>query len=588
MAAECRGSMFTECSRPHLGRRYPYYLLAVTLLVVLAPSLSAQQTYSPGLPSGAAGGALPGLGAAAGRGGGFGAAPGLGGGLGGATPGLGPTLGGASQFPSAAAGTPTVAGGRRAKTRGWSITPYLTAGEIFSDNITLAAPGNERADFVTELVPGVSIRGVGPRLSLAFDYAAQGIAYARGTRSPTINHHLQALSTAELIRQLLFLDVRGSVSQVLISGGGPISSNSIAVTSNQTSVATYSVSPYVRHHFGDFADGLVRYTLDGVHYSRGTGQSSGSTVTRAGGLGVNTAATDNIANAVDTQLRSGSRFRRLPWAVSAHTQTVHYTDAPNSTFRRFQGNLRYRITRIWGLTFTGGYENDSFQTTRTSPTGFFWQAGGTWTPSPRTSLAAGYGERFFGSTYFLQFRHQSRRTVWTASYNEDVTTVRQILLQRQVIPLTDAFGNPILVPGTNTVLAVAVNTPTLTNQAVVNKSFQGSMAIRGVRTKASVSAYVDQRDYQLTNTTESVFGFHAEGTRRLSPRISGRIIGGWQRTLPQQGGSREYWTGGVSLTRQFNPYVSGTLDYRYTQQDSNTTSNHYRENQISAFVRVNF
>ena len=41
-----------------------------------------------------------------------------------------------------------------------------------------------------------------------------------------------------------------------------------------------------------------------------------------------------------------------------------------------------------------------------------------WIPSARTSLAAGYSQRFFGKSYNLDLQHSSRRFSNTITYDE--------------------------------------------------------------------------------------------------------------------------------------------------------------------------
>ena len=48
----------------------------------------------------------------------------------------------------------------------WKITPGLDLKETYTDNVRLAPPGHEKSDFITQVNPGISQSGTGPRLKL--------------------------------------------------------------------------------------------------------------------------------------------------------------------------------------------------------------------------------------------------------------------------------------------------------------------------------------------------------------------------------------------------------------------------------------
>ena len=80
----------------------------------------------------------------------------------------------------------------------WRITPRLSVGATYSDNIRLAPTDEAEGDLVLQVDPGVSIRKQGGRLDLRLDYTAQGLLYANNSDASTINNNLLAFGTAEL------------------------------------------------------------------------------------------------------------------------------------------------------------------------------------------------------------------------------------------------------------------------------------------------------------------------------------------------------------------------------------------------------
>ena len=56
---------------------------------------------------------------------------------------------------------------------GWRITPRLSVGATYSDNIRLAPTDQAEGDWVWQVDPGISVRKEGGRLNLRLDYTAQ-------------------------------------------------------------------------------------------------------------------------------------------------------------------------------------------------------------------------------------------------------------------------------------------------------------------------------------------------------------------------------------------------------------------------------
>ena len=63
----------------------------------------------------------------------------------------------------------------------WDIVPTLTLVETYSDNISLTPDRTKQSDWVTQVVPGISIAATGERLRFNFVYAPEFTYYAQGT-----------------------------------------------------------------------------------------------------------------------------------------------------------------------------------------------------------------------------------------------------------------------------------------------------------------------------------------------------------------------------------------------------------------------
>ena len=90
--------------------------------------------------------------------------------------------------------------------------------------------------------------------------------------------------------------------------------------------------------------------------------------------------------------------------------------------------MRWAATEQFSLTALGGYDSYDYQSLGGNSGGQAWQLGVDWQPSARTRLQASAGKRYYGNSYSLQAQHRARVSVWTASYNDSVTSTRQQFL----------------------------------------------------------------------------------------------------------------------------------------------------------------
>ncbi|BAN36751.1 hypothetical protein SCD_n02952 [Sulfuricella denitrificans skB26] len=484
----------------------------------------------------------------------------------------------------------------------WKISPSLDLKETYTDNVKLAPSGQEKSEFITQVNPGISLTGTGPRLKLNASYVMQNLVYAEESSQNTMNHLLNASANAELVDDLLFLDGRAAISQQNISLSGPQAADNVNTTGNRTEVQTYSVSPYLRHKFSNFASTEVRYTHDEVS---------------TGGSGLWNSQSDRI----QLGLNSGSAFSTLGWGLNYSSGKTSYgntTNTPDIDTEVLSGNLSYPVTPKFRLTATGGYEKNNYISIGTKPDGSFWSAGFSWTPSATTSLDASAGRRFFGDTYSLAASHRTRLTTWSLGYSEDITSTRDQFLIPATID-TASFLNQLLAATmpdpvirklyvdaitlrVGPSLAESVNY--LTNRLFLQKRLQASVAVTGAKNTLILSLFHATRDAQTSQTQDStLFGSSAlalsDSTKqvggnafwnwRIGPRTSANINAGYTRnSYPSLGRTDNDKTIRLSLTRQFQPKLNGSVELRRLQRDSSQDSGDYSENALTASLFMRF
>ena len=136
----------------------------------------------------------------------------------------------------------------------WTVIPRLTLGETYSDNINLRNDDKE-GDLITEVSPGINISGKSARLEAELDYQMQNLLFLSNTGASNVYQQLVANATAEITNNFFFVDASSRIGQSVVDSDGTISRNNFNNAGNQTSFYAYGLSPYIRPHFGGYADG---------------------------------------------------------------------------------------------------------------------------------------------------------------------------------------------------------------------------------------------------------------------------------------------------------------------------------------------
>ncbi len=451
----------------------------------------------------------------------------------------------------------------------WTVTPRINVKETYTDNVSLSPSTLKKDAFITELTPGVTVRGEGRHLDLFLDFRYQKLIYAGDRDRDSENQQLQFEANTEVLPQIVFFDARSTISRQTVNSSGTLSTEAGSTTGNTTTVKTYELSPFIKHHFGAYADGEFRVSAN--RESMDTGQESD-------------------ALEFSTDFAGGRRFANLPWTFRSSREFVdNKGGASDFDLLDVDGEIRPVINRRWSVLAGINYKDNDFGATSKKESGFSGRLGGVWHPSARTEVEAGINRQFFGTGPFISLSHRSRRAIWTASYDEQFTTSRATRMTRELIPLTDPFGIPVVDPGTGAQITIPVDTPSLTDEVIVTKSFSGSMFYRGRRTDAGVNLFYTKRAFQQTDNDEDLMGFSVSLDRRLSRRTNANLAASWQQSERLGGSSKDrFWNTTASLSHQITPDLTASLNYRHARQSSTDGGSQYRENAVSMLIGMEF
>lgn len=493
--------------------------------------------------------------------------------------------------------------GLQANAAEWNLQPRLTLSGTYTDNVGLGGIGagfgggvvGSGGDFVSEINPGLGIRGEGRRFNTNINYTLNNLVFAKSERV-LMRHWLNANGTAEIVKERFFVDGRAAISQQNAFLFGPPAFDNTNLTGNLRDIRTWSISPYARHRFKNLASGELRYARSAI--SSNAQQFFNNTI-----------------DSVNLSLNSGSAFRTLGWGANYNHTRI---DRERSGFNigtleleRSAGTLRYVITPQFSLIGTGGYERNSFISIRGKSSSHFWTAGFSWVPTTRTNVNASAGQRFFGNTYAASIDHRTRRTIWNLSYLEDITTFgQQSMLGASIIDpgvlgqflpgLQD--GGQLLDQG----LPFAFSDPNnfLTNRLFLLRRLQASLVLQGKKNSLVFRAYnFSRKAYTPDEEDESLIGIDNAFLTRNTTQTGGNVLLNHRLTALTSanfnfGYSRisfgmtdqddDLYIFMLSLNKRITPNINGLLRYRHHRRSSNRSNADFSANAITASVRMNF
>jgi uncharacterized protein (PEP-CTERM system associated) len=473
------------------------------------------------------------------------------------------------------------------RTSNWVVTPSLKLVETYTDNVFLSPEGTRQSDWITQVIPGISVTANGPRLRLDAFYAPEIVYHAQTEREDKVFHRGNAVGTLELADELLFLEAGAKVDQYDVSLRGPLTTSNVNITGNRATAVSSYVSPYLLRNIGSAARAEARLT-----YSTWRSDED------------QPALPDNSARRILLRLANGPAYRLLTWEAAYTGESIKYETKQETTSEEFTASARRQITSTVGLLLQAGYERydtglpESLEDPR-------YSAGFDWSPTPRTRLAATAGQRLGDATYSFDLRHRTRLTSWNVAYAEDVTTSREefflpatqstagaldaMFLSQHPDPVTRQKAVQEFIARTGLPPSLGAPINFFSDQLFLQKRWLASAGLQGSRNTLVATAFWEKREL-VRGTAPPVGDFAASESIRTSGgslawglRLTGRntwnLQGGYTRSQFLDSGQVDdfvYVQAGV--TRQFQPRVSGSLSYRLQDKDSTQGGAEYREN----------
>lgn len=491
----------------------------------------------------------------------------------------------------------------------WKFTSGISLSEHYSDNVNLAASGLEQAEWITEISPRFSVRRDGARLKVNADYSLQGLLYIDGVNSNKLRHSLNGRAHAELLEDWFYFDGTARVSHELSSLAGGVGTGGPVGIGNTTSVGSYSLSPYLKHRFGSYATVEARAALGGVFIG-------------------DSAVSDTATTRYSLNATSGTHFYPLSWGASYSKTDNNNSSATDTGSEQAAVNARYRLSREFSVLAQAGMEKNNFTGVtaavrdysyyglgvsytpsrrftmdvlyNTSDNGDFLSGNATLNPTLRTNITASASQRAYGRSYGLGLAHRTRHSNWSLRYQDELTTSQQ-QFQNYLGNLDEYLcsgvieyqlpGNPPSDPANCTYIrTVGIVSQTQLNQTYLSKNLIGNVSYSLRRNTWTLSLFNNQREYQsVGGGSDTVRGLQASWSLRPEVRTTFTLTAGMSQNEASTGGrSDDLWNIGLVATRQFQPKLTGSVEARHQERESNQAGGDYTENSVAARVNMTF
>jgi len=452
-----------------------------------------------------------------------------------------------------------------------TIKPSLELRQIYSDNVDLDPDGLDQSAFITEFVPGFTLRSESARATAALNFFPIVRYQTAGEDEGfTLAGDLAGRGTVEVEEDLFFVDAQASISQQVLNN------KSSGSTADEDNIGVFRVSPYLRNRFGGFAEGEARYALSQVWIG---GQND---------LGP-FAVSDSTNHSVKLSLDSGTDFSRLKWEVIGRASYEDRSD--DDDVERWETGLltEYAINRSISVLAGAGYQFFDDGNPANDVDDPAWQIGFHWRPGPRTDLRVTYGQFDGDESANMKFSYKiSSRTSITASYSEVLENSQERLVRNVSFIDLDPESDQFIDPQTGLPFDPNQSPFDIGNETTRTETFRvGLNGSRG-RNDFGLNAAIQNEEIESTGSQEDNTTLGARFSRRLNPHLTANIFAGYERSEFDDGRVDDEYTALAGVSYQIYANLRAGLRYEFTTQDSTSPASEFTENRVTATLRMTF
>lgn len=422
-----------------------------------------------------------------------------------------------------------------------AITPQITVGEIYTDNLFLSPPGSPDKDdeFITEIQPGFKLNYVAPQLTGNIDYNLQGLIYAEHSGENHVYNQLDANATLAAVPNFFYIDGTTIYDQQIINPEEPAgSSNIFGVNNNRTNVSATTLSPYLMHDFGPVGIATLRYAYGRTMYS-------GRNIP------------DANSNTVLFSLARQPQYGDLTYNISYLHQRLDPDRGRDVSFEQAQLGLQYQVGGHTQLLANVGKENTFRRDGTVDELGStFWSAGFR-LAYPLNDFKVLVGHRFYGRSYDLEWRHEAARATTHLEYTETPTDFNRMLLNRSRRGLV------------NSQLPEAVLPSLLDRHIFILKRVAATATYHFSRSDLTVNLYDERREYVTLTRHARAQGGHIDWRFNLGLRDAFTPSFGYRRYRFRDGQTNYTTRGQLDWTHNLSRSMTMDVAVRTERRNAN-------------------
>lgn len=383
----------------------------------------------------------------------------------------------------------------------WEFDTRLAVSETWTDNVSLAAEGDEISEWVTELRPGFTLSGQSPRIDAQLDYDAQALWFADNSDLNDVFHEANGRANFELVERSLFLDSFLRFDQQNVDPRGRVAYSNLFNTGNRADTFVFSLSPYHVGRWGDWGESLLRVQRQDVRYS---GEDNDSFNLQ-----------DAEITSASFALGSPMAARGFSWRARANTSETDFETSPGLKYDRVSLDLGIPVGLRTRLTLTGGRESDVGEDqTAGGLDADIWYVGMEWSPSDLQEMSFRVGNRYYGSAFEFHWTRRGSRGDLGVDYTEDPNTASGVLADEGTFA-------PGFRPG---------GVPSLDTRVFLRKRLSARASYEFTRSTLRARAYAERREFEGEfGDTERNYGVTLNFDWRTGPRMTVGTRLDWER-----------------------------------------------------------
>ena len=277
----------------------------------------------------------------------------------------------------------------------WQFNPQITVSEEFTDNASAAGGppvginGHTGSDFITLIQPQLQVLNTSDRVRVNLTYDPTAQIYAENSSYTQLRQDGNGSALATLFPDLLYFDLRGSISQQPVFGGfGAVGSGTVPPNQQET-LSQVSASPYFNVGFGNIGtlQAGVGYIYSATEAPSDLNQPPTAQFGGAGFYNSEWLATERVF----ANFTTGDDFNRFRNVLSTDNNFYDASGLLKSAQRVLvTDDASYAVNRFVSALAEIGYENLSYPNAGFAYVGGVWAGGVRLTPSENSTITAEY------------------------------------------------------------------------------------------------------------------------------------------------------------------------------------------------------